>query len=472
MKKLLTAILVLALVLSCSVAVFAGCQPPTDYERTIVFYSSQGDDLQKVTENAIASFEAKYPGWKVQHIPVGGYDEVKSKVVSDLQGKIQPDLAYCYPDHVAQYIQTGKVVDMTKYLTSTEAVTGVVPGTATEESEGTPQEYTIGFTEKELADFVTGYYEEGYATEYTGYEDYGYTEESILTLPFVKSTELLYYNKSALDKLGFDPARTWDELWEQCVEIRKRWPSCTPLGYDSESNWFITMCAQNDWGYTSADPANHYLFNNDDVKAWLTDINEYYNKGYITTKEDYNGAYTSALFIKGVDDGGLVYCIGSSGGASHQATDKFEWGVSSIPGSMVDGKINDAVISQGPSLVMLTGGHEVTNAEEKEKMTFLFIKELLDPTFQAAFAMASGYNPARYSVADVPVYAQFLEGDTIVAAAANVAQTLNEKYFTSPAFVGSSTARTQVGNALLYAMRGEKDAATALSDAYRNCGGK
>ena len=43
MKKLLTAFLVLTLVLSCSVAIFAGCTPPTDYERTIVFYSSQGD---------------------------------------------------------------------------------------------------------------------------------------------------------------------------------------------------------------------------------------------------------------------------------------------------------------------------------------------------------------------------------------------------------------------------------------------
>ena len=45
-------------------------------------------------------------------------------------------------------------------------------------------------------------------------------------------------------------------------------------------------------------------------------------------------------------------------------------------------------------------------------------------------------------------------------------------FYTSPAFVGSSEARTQVGNALVYALTGEKDAAKALADAYKNCGGQ
>lgn len=469
MKKLLTAILVLTLVLSCSVAVFAGCQPPTDYERTIVFYTSQGQSLEPITAVAIQNFEAKYPGWKVQHIRAGGYDDVKERVTQDLGAGLQPDLAYCYPDHVAAYIETGKVVNMSKYLLSTETVTGVVPGTATKESEGTPHDYTIGFTQEELDDFVASYYDEGYARNYTGYADYGYKKDDVLTLPFVRSTELMFYNKTALDKCGLEPATTWDELWEQCEIITDRFPTCTPLGYDSEANWFITMCAQNGWGYTSADPANHYLFNNDNTRAWLEELHGYYEEGYITTQEEY-GAYTSALFIQGVDKGGLVYCIGSSGGASHQSTEAFEWGITSVPVS--EGETGDRVISQGPSLVMLTGGHEVTNADEKEKMTFLFIKELLEPTFQAEFSRSSGYNPVRHSVYDIDDYADFLEETDITAVAVKVASEMEERLFTSPAFNGSSLARTQVGNALLEALVGRTDAATALQTAYRNCGGK
>ena len=49
---------------------------------------------------------------------------------------------------------------------------------------------------------------------------------------------------------------------------------------------------------------------------------------------------------------------------------------------------------------------------------------------------------------------------------------MSNDFFTSPAFVGSSTARTQVGNVLVYSMTGQKTAEKALKDAYTNCGGK
>lgn len=464
MKKLSVCILVLVLVLCCSATLLSACgTEATDYDHTIVLYTTQGDSLQAVTANAIASFEAKYPGWKVEHIKPGGYDDLKSKVISDFQGGLQPDVAYCYADHVAQYLQTEKVVNLNKYINSTETVT---------DADG--NKVAVGYTSEELADFVSGYWAEGYASNYSGYSTYGYSSTDMLTIPFVKSTELLYYNKSALDACGLTVATTWQELWEQAPIIKAKYPTATVLGYDSESNWFITMCEQNGWGYTSADEDNHYLFNGSEQQEWLDTLNTYWNDGWITTQEDY-GSYTSGLFTKGVEDdaGGIVYCVGSSGGASYQASDLFTWGVAHVPGSkQADGTINQSVISQGPSLVMLSGGHNVSNSSEKELYTWLFIKELLDPTFQAAFSIASGYNPSRQSAYEVEQYAAFLEGESIVAEAAKLARTMSDDFFTSPAFIGSSTARTQVGNALVYVMQGEKDGEKALRDAYTNCGGK
>lgn len=456
MKKILCVLLVVALVLACSLVVLTACdKTSTDYSHTIIFYSSQGDSLQQITQVAINNFQAKYPGWKVEHVQVGGYDDVKEKVISDFQGKQQPDVAYCYADHVAQYLQTSKVVDMNTLINSTESVNG----------------YAVGYTEDEVNDFVKGYFDEGYARNYGDYEKYGYSEDAILTLPFVKSTELMYYNKTALDALGLEPATTWDELWEQAAILRTKYPTATPLGYDSEANWFITMCEQNGWGYTSAS-APHYLFNNNETKGWLTQLNDYYNKKYITTQAEY-GSYTSGLFTKGTD-GGVIYCIGSSGGASHQNPGKaFTWGISPIPGSkQADGTtVNSAAISQGPSLVMFEAGNGVENVDEKKIMTFLFIKELLDPTFQASFAIASGYNPSRNSVYEIEDYAAHIKGTDITAVAAKVASSMSNRFFTSPAFVGSSTARTQVGNVILYAMTGSKTPEKALLDAIANCGG-
>ena len=460
MKKLVVLLLTLSLVVAmCSVFLVACNTETIDYTKTIVFYSTQGDSLQQVTTNAIKSFEAKYPGWKIDHRQPGGYDEVKEKIVKDLSADVQPDLAYCYPDHVAQYMQTGKVVDMKGLINSTEVY----------EATGA----TIGYSAEEIADFVPGYYNEGLATNYGNYATYGFESDSMLTMPFVKSTELLYYNADALAALKLEPATTWDELWAQCEKIRKEYPSATPLGYDSEANWFITMCEQNGWGYTTAEGTNNYLFNNAETKAWLTEINGYFAKSYITTQSIY-GAYTSELFKKGVDDGGLVYCIGSSGGASHQNATKFKWGVAPIPGSVQeDGSVNNSAISQGPSLVMFQAGYEVENIDEKRLMTWLFVKELLDPTFQAAFSIASGYNPCRMSTFEVPAYVEHMEDDkNITAVAARVASQMSERFFTSDAFKGSSTARDQVGKALVYVLKGQKDPDKALRDAYRNCGGK
>ena len=90
----------------------------------------------------------------------------------------------------------------------------------------------------------------------------------------------------------------------------------------------------------------------------------------------------------------------------------------------------------------------------------------------ASFSIASGYNPPRKSVFEIPAYEKHLNGTSITAAAANVASTMSNDFFTSPAFVGSSTARTQVGNVLVYSMTGQKTAEKALKDAYTNCGGK
>lgn len=473
-KKIISLTLTAALALSCTSALVAGCggSEPDDPDHTIVFYSSQGDSLVQQTANAIERFEKKYPGWKVDHQQPGGYDEVKTKVTNDLQGNQQPDLAYCYADHVAAYLPTEQVIDMLPYINSTEKVEGKNP----DSEAGEAVEYTVGYTAEELADFVPGYYAEGKATNYSGYTKYGFTAESMLTLPFVKSTELLYYNATALKKLGLSVPKTWDELWAQGDKIKQHYPKATVLGYDSEANWFITMCQQNGWGYTSADENQHFLFNQDnaDLKSWLTTLNGYWDKGWLTTQNDY-GSYTSALFTKGVenDAGGVVYCIGSSGGASHQSSDKFEAKIAPIPGTKKsDGSIDNSVISQGPSLVMFKAGRGVSNAEEKAKMTFMFVKELLDPYFQASFSIAAGYNPCRESVYDIDEYVEHMSSGGMTAMACQAAKDLNDRFFTSPAFEKSSTARVQVGTALKKVMQGASSAEDALNEAYRNCGGK
>jgi multiple sugar transport system substrate-binding protein len=325
---------------------------------------------------------------------------------------------------------------------------------------------TAGFTAEELADFVPGYYAQGLATNYADYYSYGFNENSVLTLPFVKSTEVLFYNEDALNELGVSVPETWDELWEICSLAKEKWPNSIPLGYDSEANWFITMCQQNGWDYTSTQEP-YYLFNNGDTQAWLNDLKGYYEQGLFTTSQIYGG-YSSNLFVNGAEYGS-IFSIGSSAGARYQDPyGKFNWGVAPIPGSpQEDGTINNSVISQGPSLVMFSPND--TNASEKELMTWLFVEELMEPEFQAEFAMLSGYNSCKKSTVDIDEYKAFLESDSIVAVTACVAAEMSDRYFYSPVFVGSDIARDEVGMAFIYAITGSKTPQQALEDALKKC---
>lgn len=475
-KKIVSLTMAAAMTLSCAPALLAGCGGGggggnSDYEHTIVFYSSQGDNLQKKTAIAIANFEAKFPGWTVVHETPGNYDNVKEKIVQDFGGDLQPDLAYCYPDHVAQYFSTEKVLRFNDFFNSTEEIEGVNPDNAEETVS-----YKVGYSKDELDDFIKSYWDEGLATSFAGYEEY-FDKDDVLTLPFVRSTELLYYNEDGLKELNLTVPTTWEQLWAQGPALKAKYPKATLLGYDSEANWFINMCKQNNWGYTSINPAQHYLWNtnNDGLKEWLNSLRQYYKDGLLITQNTY-GSYTSNLFKKGLKDGGILYCIGSSGGASYQQPDNdlFTAKVAPIPGSTVNSVVNASVISQGPSLCMLKAGRGVSNADEKAKMTFLFVKELLDPTFQAEFSITAGYNPSRTSVYENAVYKKHLAGGTLVAQACLAAKEVGEKgnFFTSPAFENSATARGMVGSALEYIIKGQRSVDYALQAAYEGSGGK
>ena len=92
--------------------------------------------------------------------------------------------------------------------------------------------------------------------------------------------------------------------------------------------------------------------------------------------------------------------------------------------------------------------------------------------------MASGYVPVLKSVGENEVYANFIAkadgGDYIAALSAKVCLEQESAYYTSPAFNGSSTARSQVGALLskcLAADATDVDAmiAEAFQDAVDEC---
>ena len=413
---------------------------------SITFTHTMGANLQSVLDYYIAEFNKLYPNITITHESAGGWGDINGRINTEINGGTQPNIAYCYPDHVAMYNLAKSVVTLDNLINSKVAV-----GTSGE---------ILGLTDAQKADFIESYYNEGLV----------YGDNLMYTMPLNKSTEVMYYDKTFFAEHGLKVPTTWDEMWDVCAKIKAIDPNCYPLGYDAEENWFITLCEQMKTGYTSAS-GEHYLFNNDANKAFIKTLRENYEKGYFTTQELY-GAYTSGLFTNQDPTKARCYmCIGSSGGASYQipkttneageTTFAFEVGVAQIP--QYDAN-NRKVISQGPSVCILKGKD---TTDQQIMASWLFTKFLCtNVDFQAEFSMTSGYMPVLKSVTENENYAAWLNSangyENLVATCVKVGIEGRNDYFVSPAFNGSSAARVQVGSLLIKCISTKTDNVDAL----------
>ena len=441
----------------------------------IKFYHTMGQNLRTVLVKYIEKFNQLYPNITVVEEQVGGYDDVRNQISTELTVGGQPNIAYCYPDHVALYNIPGAVVNLDNLMDSTIEVA---------RADGTTE--VLGLTAEQRADFIEGYYNEG--------RQFG--DGLMYTMPFSKSTEVLYYNETFFTEHNIELPDHWFSTSESdtksmeyvCKKIKEIDPESIPLGYDSEANWFITMCEQCGSEYTSA-TGSHYRFNNETNKAVVNQFRQWYQKGWMTTQTIY-GAYTSGLFVAETSPRSYM-SIGSSAGATHQRPSKvtieddegneksvypFNVGITSIPQMNPN---RPKVISQGPSVCIFNnaGGSSIT--DQQIVASWLLVKYLTTSVeFQAEFSMASGYVPVLKSVATNPVYQAFTAkangGDNIAALSAKVCLEQENAYYTSPAFNGSSTARDQVGFLLSKVLSSQTDnvygmITEAFEDAIDEC---
>lgn len=418
----------------------------------ITFTHTMGAKLQGVLDTYIEEFNKIYPNINITHQSAGGWSDINGQINTEIAGGTQPNVAYCYPDHVAMYNIAKSVVTLDNLIASDIVI------------EGT--EEILGLTDEQKADFIESYYNEGLV----------YGDDQMYTMPLNKSTEVLYYNKTFFEENNLTVPTTWDELWDTCEKIKAIDPDCYPLGYDAEDNWFITLCEQMGTDFTSAENGGEYLFNNDENKAFVKALRENYQKGYFTTQELY-GSYTSNLFVEQTDTN-CYMCVGSSGGASYQMSNNdtadgsfaFEVGVAPIPQYNQE---NRKVISQGPSLCILKGAN---TTDQQVLASWLFVKFLCtNVDFQAEFSMASGYMPVIKSVTENENYAAWLAKgngkEYLVAKCVQVGIDGRDDYFVSPAFNGSSKAREQAGALMLKCLSTEAadDAAVdkLINDAFQ-----
>lgn len=442
---------------------------------TITFWHSNGSVIEGKLKQYALEFEAMMlsQGFNVKvNIVKNGanYDELRTNVINAIKGAELPNLVQNYPDHVVEYNENGVIESLTPYIY--HPVHGLDPNSDNEK----------------LDDIVRAYREENRSNNLIG--DY-------LSLPFNKSTEVVAYNKTFFDAVlgGRSFPETWQGLFalvddilaikdEQIDAIASNWAASgqplsatdiqkakdefVPFTYDSVSNAFISLTRQFGGQYTSRDPLTgkgKVEFINPNTIRMLKFFAEDRGRTF-TVPQNWGVDYANNVSFQGT----TIFSVGSTGGlrynnAINKGFKLYDVGVAPVPYDQQNPS-SRAVIQQGTNISLTNRG-----TADQRLASWLFLKYLTSTDVQADFGITTGYTPVRLSSIQTEAYQAFLSkadielGDSasamgltdseyeklgeqkLVAMGARAAAQQTQYMFYDEAFIGSSKAREEVGNA-------------------------
>lgn len=368
---------------------------------------ANGDALQLVVDKFN---DENTLGITVETTFQGGYGDLHTKLVASLQGGDTPHIAQAYANNIMVYMDSEAIVPLNEYI----------------------YDATVGVDDFE--DILEGYRE----------ENSNYPDGKFYSLPFNKSTEVLYYNETFFDANNLTVPKTWDELADVAMTASEILGK-PAFGYDSLANLFITWTQQAGGQYTNNN--GDVLFNGPEAREALQFFIDGIEGGYFRTAGE--DRYMSGPF----NDENAVMFIGSTSGSAYVGSDTFTWNAAQMP----FGK-EKKVIQQGSNMFMLKSN------EVEQLATFEFMKFLMAPENTALWAMNSGYLPVRASARELPEYVAFVEAGTNPTKEVGTSYD-GSWYIYDPVFKESYSVRQAVDTAVEEAATGVKTVDQAITDA-------
>ena len=448
-------------------------------EVDIIFWSAQGQKAINALKDVGRDFVDlvyKNEGVKVK-LDIsyqGDYDAVAKKISKGYATGNTPTIAIAYPDNVAKFLLDEKnpgdfVVNLEKYMNNPDYGFGT-------------DTYLGDQPNLDSKDFVSSFFEEGTK----------YYREGVYSLPYMKSSEVMFYNMTALTEVmalykpEFNSSRdliteyienvTWDEFMNLCGFIEQNKDKITmptykyPAFYDSDANLFISKMFQNEIPYSSIDGEKGHIdyeepANLTAAKEMVKELKAHYDDGKFTTK-GIQGTYGSDSFKSGE----CIFTMGSTGGAGYNVPqgDDFELGMCKVPVS----NDNPYFVSQGPTLCMLNSS--ILSATQNYWSTvygWKFLKYITNPDINVRLCMtgSEGYVPVRNSAYTNQIYINYLGSNDPLAKVANIViREIGDSYLNTATFKGSATLRVESGAILTNVFNGAKSIDQAFTDAINN----
>lgn len=368
MKKTLSLVLLLAVLVSLlTVPTAVSAEEPI--ELTFHYPVGVGGDLALLIENLAAEFTKENPNIVINPVFCGNSTETMTKTVAAIQGGNAPDFAILGNSELYSLLNLEAIIPLDDLIAA--------------DADG--QDY--------INDFWPAFLQNSY---YDG---------KIYSIPFQRSTIIMYYNKDAFRAAGLDPETpptTWEELadYAQKLTIRDDAGNVTQWGVQISTNDpftfspFVLQNSENGENLMTSD-GKTALFNtpgNVEALQFLVDLSQKYQampEGVIVWAD------STSNFMAG--NAAMLYM--SSGSLTNvlQNTD-FEVGTCFLPAGKRYGSATG-----GANFYIFDG---IT--EEKLAATWKFIRWMTEPERAAQWSIDTGYVATRQSCFELGSLKEYL----------------------------------------------------------------
>ena len=322
---------------------------------TVNFWYSLTGTSQSALQKLTKDFEKKNPNITIKLQSQGGnYSDLLAKLVSGLQSpKDLPTITQAYPGWLYNAAKNNMLVNLTPYVNNKSIGWG---------------SYNNSGIKKALWDGAN-----------IGGTQYG--------VPFNKSVEVLFYNKTLLDKYGVKVPTNMSQLASVSAEIyRKSHHKVRGMGFDALNNYYMMQMKET---YGKDFNKNLNFAAKDSVKA----INYYANgvkAGYFMQ------AGTQKYMSTPFNNGQVAMFIGSTANEAYlkQGLKKgYVYGVAARPSQMN--------VQQGTDIYMFKKASAMQKAA-----AFKYLKFLTSKSSQLYWAKQTGYMPVNTAALNDSAYQQ------------------------------------------------------------------
>ncbi len=405
------------------------------YEITFWAKNDTNKTQVKIYNKAVADFEKLYPEIKVNLRLYTNYGDIYNDVITNISTQTTPNVCITYPDHIATYKMGENVVVPLDDLVADD-------------------KYGLGGSEVRFEapaedEMIPKFLEEGRIDGF------------LYALPFMRSTEACYINKTYVEKLGYEvpDVLTWDFIWEVSEKAMEKDKDgnfkvngqnvLIPFIYKSTDNMMIQMLQQSGAGYST--PEGEVLLFNDTTRDILKEVAAHAKSRAFSTFK------ISSYPANFLNAGQCIFAIDSTAGATWMGSDaplvdispdklvRFETAVRPVP-QFDPG--NMQMMSQGPSVCIF-------NKQDPQEVlaSWLFAQYLLTNDVQIAYSGTEGYLPVTSKAQQSEEYQEYLaaagtdngEHYQVKIDASRLIMDHTEDTFVTPVFNGSASLRDAAG---------------------------